>query len=248
MLWAELQKLRRSSLWLIAFFLPVLAVATGSINYAANRHTLTAGWSSATSQMMLFYGLLFFSVGVALIVATSWRSEHKGTNFYLLQTTSRSALHLFLAKLVAAWFPVVFMQLVFAVGGCLAGWLFLGLTGWPPTGYFTTLLLAGVAALPLIALQSLLSMWSKSFTTPVVLCLVLSLFSWIGLQGGALATLTSIVPQALITRTFSFGSSIVAESVRPSLSQLTTQGGLNLLLTAAFIWCSVWVMRVVKTR
>lgn len=248
MLWAELLKLRRSSLWLIAFFLPLLALITGSVNYAANRQTLAPGWSSATSQMILFYGLLFFSAGVALIVATIWRSEHQGTNLYLLQTNGRSALHLFLAKLVAAWVPVMFMQLVLAVGSCLVGWLFLGLTGWPPASYFATLLLAGVAAVPLIALQSLLSMWSRSFTTPVAICLVMNLVSWVGLQGGILATLTSLVPQALITRTFSFGSSIVAQSLRPSLTQLTTQGAMNLLLTLGLLWYSTWIMRMVKTR
>ena len=54
MLRAELLKLRRSHLWLIAIVLPLLAVITGSINYFSNPGALTHGWDSLFSQVLLF--------------------------------------------------------------------------------------------------------------------------------------------------------------------------------------------------
>ena len=57
---AEILKLKRSATWLIALILPLIAVTTGTINLAANTDVLNSGWASFTSQVTLFYGLLFF--------------------------------------------------------------------------------------------------------------------------------------------------------------------------------------------
>ena len=72
---AELTKLKRSSTWIIAFVLPILAVTTGTINFAGNSNALDSGWASFTSQVVLFYGLLFYSMGISLLAATAWRME-----------------------------------------------------------------------------------------------------------------------------------------------------------------------------
>ena len=69
---AELIKLKRSSTWLIALILPSLAVVTGTINLANNKDALDSGWASFTSQVVLFYGLLFYSMGISLLAATVW--------------------------------------------------------------------------------------------------------------------------------------------------------------------------------
>lgn len=42
----DLLKFRRSHVWAVAFLVPVVAVAIGAGNYAANTGTLTAGWGS----------------------------------------------------------------------------------------------------------------------------------------------------------------------------------------------------------
>ena len=61
----EALKLRRSSVWVVALILPVLAVVSGSINYMMNQSQLSHGWDSLTSQVFIFYGMFFCSLGIA---------------------------------------------------------------------------------------------------------------------------------------------------------------------------------------
>ena len=105
MLRAEILKLKRSATWIIALILPLLAVITGTINLANNPDTLDAGWASFTSQVTLFYGLLFFSIGISLIASTVWRMEHRGTNWNLLLTTTRQPIKLVAAKIAVIAHP-----------------------------------------------------------------------------------------------------------------------------------------------
>lgn len=63
MLRAELIKLKRSSLWVIAVILPLLAVTTGSLNYWGNREVLDQAWASLFGQVFLFYGMFLFIHG-----------------------------------------------------------------------------------------------------------------------------------------------------------------------------------------
>src|SRR5699024_470564 len=109
--------------------LPLLAVTTGTINLANHTTALTAGWASFTSQVVLFYGLLFFSIGVALLAATVWRMEHRGTNWNLLLTSTTQPVKLVLAKISVIAVPVAFMQLVLVAGTLLSGALILHLDG-----------------------------------------------------------------------------------------------------------------------
>ena len=63
MLRAEIIKLKRSSLWVIAVILPLLAVTTGSLNYWGNRGVLDQAWASLFGQVFLFYGMFYLSMG-----------------------------------------------------------------------------------------------------------------------------------------------------------------------------------------
>lgn len=75
---AELLKLRRSAVWIIVVVLPLFAVVTGTVNYVLNVGELSSTWSSYWSQVTLFYGLLYLSIGVAVLASTLWRMEHRG--------------------------------------------------------------------------------------------------------------------------------------------------------------------------
>ena len=44
-------------------------VGIGAGNYSANTETLSAGWDSYFSQIMLFYGILFCTAGIAVLAA-----------------------------------------------------------------------------------------------------------------------------------------------------------------------------------
>ncbi len=246
---AELVKLKRSSTWLIAGILPLLAVTTGTINLANNRDVLNAGWASFTSQVVLFYGLLFFSLGIGLLASTVWRVEHRGTNWNLLLTTMTRPSGLVLAKVGVIVIVTAFMQLVLIVGTLASGVLVLRHTGALPWQFVLVGVLAVVTALPLIAIQSLLSMLLKSFAAPVAICLLGCVLGIATVTSVTLRPFSYVLPQAINTRTLTLGSTAaLAES-----GGLTVGDVAPLLLTAVglaaiFLLATVAAIRTIKLR
>lgn len=240
---AELLKLKRSSTWLIALVLPLLAVTTGTINLANSRDVLDAGWASFTSQVTLFYGLLFFSMGIGLLAATVWRMEHRGTNWNLLLTTTRQPIKLVLAKVAVIAVPVACMQAVLVAGTLISGTLVLRLDGAVPWQFALVGVLAIAAALPLIAVQSLLSMLLKSFAAPVALCLAGCVIGVATVTSVALRPLSYVLPQAINTRALNLGSTALAGS-----GGLTLGNALPILLTALALAAGVIAITVVAIR
>ncbi|WP_448232337.1 ABC transporter permease [Microbacterium lacticum] len=246
---AELVKLKRSSTWLIAAILPLLAVTTGTINLANNRDVLNSGWASFTSQVVLFYGMLFFSLGIGLLASTVWRMEHRGTNWYLVLTTTTRPASLVLAKAGVIAVVAAFMQLVLIVGTLASGVLVLRLDGALPWQFVLVGALAVVAALPLIAVQSLLSMLLKSFAAPVAICLLGCVLGIATVTSVTLRPFSYVLPQAINTRTLTLGSTAaLAES-----GGLTVGDVAPLLLTAVglaaiFLLATVAAIRTIKLR
>ncbi|MEU5156445.1 ABC transporter permease [Glycomyces sp. NPDC021274] len=245
---AELIKLKRSSTWIIALILPVLAVVTGTINLANNDDVLNAGWDSFTSQVVLFYGMLFFSIGISLLAATVWRMEHRGTNWYLLLTNTVRPVRLVLVKIAVILVLVAAMQFVLVAGTAIAGELVLRLDGPFPWEFAVVGVITIGAALPLIAVQSLLSMSMKSFAAPVALCLVGCVIGVAAVTSVTLRPVSYVLPQAINTRALNLGSTAIAESGR-----LAVPDTLPILLTAfaigaVFVLLTTTVIRTVKLR
>ena len=234
MIWAELTKLKRSSTWLIAVVLPLVAVTTGTLNLANNRDTFDAGWASFTSQVVLFYGLLFYSLGIGLLAATVWRAEHSGGNWNGLVTSTTRPLALVLAKVVAIAVPVVLMQVVLLAGTFISGAAVLRLQGDVPWNLLLVGMIAVIAALPLIAIQSLLSMLFKSFAAPVAVCFLGCVIAIASVTSTGLRPLSYVVPQALNTRALNLGSTAIAES-----------GGLTMVDTLPILGSAVAAAAVV---
>ncbi|MGJ3509817.1 ABC transporter permease [Enemella sp. A6] len=248
MLRAELIKLRRSTTWLIALVLPLLAVTTGTINYANNPEALNAGWASFTSQATLFYGLLFYSIGIGLLTATVWRMEHRGTNWNLLLTSTRQPVKLVLAKIAVVSIPVAFMQVVLVTGTLLSGEFILRLSGQMPWQFALVGVIAVVAALPLIAIQSLLSMLLKSFAAPVAICLVGCVVGVATVTSETLRPFSYVLPQAINTRALNLGSTALAGS-----GGLTAGDTLPIIATAlglalTFVLLTLVAVRTIKLR
>ncbi|MGO1973588.1 MAG: ABC transporter permease [Propionibacteriaceae bacterium] len=245
---AELLKLKRSATWLIALVLPLLAVITGTVNFANNAAELRAGWVSFTSQVTLFYGLLFFSVGIGLLTATVWRMEHRGTNWSLLLTSTRNSARLVLAKIAVVAVPVAVMQLVLVAGTLLSGVFVLRLSGGIPWQFALVGALSIIAALALIAAQSLLSMLLKSFAAPVAICLVGCVIGVATVTSETLQPLSHLVPQAINTRALNLGSTALSGS-----GGLTVGAALPILVSAitlaiVFVGLTLAAIRVVKLR
>jgi lantibiotic transport system permease protein len=206
---AELLKLKRSTTWLIALILPLLAVATGTANFLNSLDGVARDWATLTSQITMFYGLLFFSMGIGVLAATAWRMEHRGTNWNLLLTATRRPVQLVLAKIAVIAVPVAAMQTVLVIGTFVSGTLVVGLDGVMPWQFVLVGVLSVVAALPLIAVQSLLSMLLRSFAAPVAICLLGCVAGVATVTSLALRPLSHVLPQGINTRTINLGSNAV---------------------------------------
>ncbi len=246
---AEFIKLKRSSAWLVGVILPLLAVTTGTINLANNRDVLDAGWASFTSQVLLFYGLLFFSTGIALLASTVWRMEHRGSNWNLLLATTAQPFRLVCAKVCIIVVMVVIMQLVLVAGTLASGFWILRLDGAIPWEFVLAAGLAVVCSLPLVAIQSGLSMLMKSFAAPVALCMLGCVVSIASVTSAPLRPISFLLPAAINTRTLNLGSgSAIAEAGSFSTGEM-----LALLLTAfvqttVFVLASTAAVREIKMR
>lgn len=205
---AEVIKLRRSMVWVFAVLLPLLSVVTGTVNYRANQGVLSSGWEAFMGQVTVFYGLFFFSVGVALVCAAVWRPEHRGSSWNAMRTTPVGAVRVAVAKTLVCLVPVAVMQLVLTAMAWASGALVLHLDGSLPATVLVDGALGVLAALPLVALQSLLAMVLASFGAPVALGLLGTMVG-LGLSyaGGPLVALW---PSALVTRALSLGTSALA--------------------------------------
>ncbi|WP_017571268.1 ABC transporter permease [Nocardiopsis halotolerans] len=236
MILAELTKLRRSALWIMAVVLPLLAVITGTVNYGANEEALSSGWASYWSQVVIFYGMLFMSMGIAVMASAAWRMEHRGHNWNLLMATPARAFAILGAKLVSLALMVVVMQLVLLLMVVLSGKLVLGLDGWLPWHSTAAALLGVVAALPVVALQSLLSMLVRSFAAPVALGLLGCVAGAGVLYSGVGGVIAHVVPQALVSRSLSLGSTAVSDA-----------GAIDPSTTSAVVFAAVSVTLVLWT-
>lgn len=249
MIRAELIKLMRSATWVVAAVLPVVAVVTGTLNLANNRETLDAGWASFTSQVVLFYGLLFYSLGVGILAATVWRVEHRGgANWNLLASTTPRLLNLITAKIVAIALPVLIMQVVLVVGTYISGIIVLRLPGQPPWELAVAGALATVAALPLISVQSLLSMLLRSFAAPIALCLAGCVAGIAAVTSTDLRPLSYVIPQALNTRALNLGSTALAGSDGLNLVDATQILGIAAVLTTLAVLATALAIKSVKLR
>ena len=226
---AEAIKLKRSSAWVVAVLVPLLAVITGTFNLYGNRETIPQNWVSLTSQMTLFYSMMFCPLGVALLASAVWRVEHRGTSWNAMRTTPHSPIAVALAKTLVIFVPVLAMQVVFMVLAWISGTFIMGLGPAMPLVFIVADLLAIVGALPLIAMQSLLSMLMRSFAAPVAVAFVGCVIAT-GLEASQ-SPLAYGVPQGILSMTLLLGSSAMstagkldAASILPLLAAIVGLG------------------------
>ena len=237
---AEAIKLRRSSAWVVAVLLPLLAVITGTVNFIMNRESFE-GWISLSSQITLFYSMMFCSLGIALLASTVWRVEHRGTSWNAMRTTPHSPAAVALAKTLVILVPVLAMQGVLLALAWLAGIAVAGLGPAIPTAFVASGLLAALGALPLVAVQSLLSMLMRSFAAPVAVAFLGCVVSF-----GLLASqnpLIYLVPQGILSKTLTLGSSAVSTA-----GKLDAASMLPLVFAIVCIGAVMWGLLAIVAR
>ena len=238
---AETIKLKRSSAWVVAVLLPLLAVITGTFNFYGNRETFPQTWVSLTSQMTFFYSMMFCPLGVALLASTVWRVEHRGTSWNAMRTTPHSPTAVALAKTLILFTPVLAMQVILVVLAWISGTLVMGLGPAMPTAFIVSGLLAVVAAAPLVAVQSLLSMLMRSFAAPVAVAFLGCVVSF-GLMASQ-SPLTYAVPQGILSKTLTLGSSAMSTA-----GKLDAASMLPLLVAIVGLGAVLWGLLALVSR
>ena len=168
---AELRKLRGAWIFAALALLPVISAAYGTFNFLQNREILTQGWCSLFTQHTLFYALFFFSPLVGVFAAYQWRLEHVGRNLYTLMSAPVPPFACFAAKGVVALALALLMQGWMFVLYVFCGRVFCGLPGFPPAQIVLYMLRGLLGAVPVAALQTLLSMAIAGFALPVLTAL-----------------------------------------------------------------------------
>ena len=239
---AEFLKLRRSRVGVFAVLLPVLAAVSGGVNYWVNQDSLLGGWDSLTSQITLFYGLMFFNLGVALMAASAWRPEHRDASWNAVLTSGHRPWAVVLAKSAVLVAPVAAAQAVLLALTWVLG-LAMGMSGWPGAEFALTCALAVVFAIPLILAQSLLSMLMKSFAAPVAICLLASGigFGSVASSTGVIGALSYVLPQGLASRGLSLGSAAVTVSGELSVGDVVSLLAACAVLSALLVCATVLI-------
>ena len=238
---AETIKLKRSSAWVVTVLLPLLAVITGTFNFYGNRETFPQTWVSLTSQMTFFYSMMFCPLGVALLASTVWRVEHRGTSWNAMRTTPHSPTAVALAKTLILFTPVLAMQVILVVLAWISGTLVMGLGPAMPAAFIVSGLLAVVAAAPLVAVQSLLSMLMRSFAAPVAVAFLGCVVSF-GLMASQ-SPLTYAVPQGILSKTLTLGSSAMSTA-----GKLDAASMLPLLVAIVGLGAVLWGLLALVAR
>lgn len=168
---AENRKLRGSAIWLVFLIVPLISAIYGTFNYTQNLGTLTPGWHSLFTQHTLFYALFFFSPLVGVYAAYLWRLEHLGHNWNLIMTAPVPRFALYAAKLAVVLKMALLTQAWVCALYVALGKLWAFLPGWPPLEIIVWLMRGAIGAVPIIALQLLLSMLIRGFAVPVMIAL-----------------------------------------------------------------------------
>lgn len=168
---AENRKLRGSVIWLVFLLVPLISAIYGTFNYTQNLTILTPGWYNLFTQHTLFYALFFFSPLVGVYAAYLWRLEHLGHNWNLIMTAPVPRFDLFAAKLIVVLKMALLTQAWVCALYVAFGKLWAGLPGWPPLEILFWMMRGAVGAVPIIALQLLLSMVIRGFAVPVMIAL-----------------------------------------------------------------------------
>ena len=168
---AELQKCRRSPVWLAFLVLPIFPAILGTGNYLSNLDALGNGWYSLWSQHTLFSSMFFLPALLGVFCSWQWRLEHTDHNWNSFLTAPVPVRDLYAAKLILAAGVSVLAQ------GCI-GVLFLlsgkiaGLSAPIPPELLSWLLYGALGGVAVCAIQLFLSHIIRAFAPPVALALI----------------------------------------------------------------------------
>lgn len=225
---AELQKCRRSPVWLAFLVLPIFPAILGTGNYLNNLEVLDNGWYSLWSQHTLFSSMFFLPALLGVFCSWQWRLEHTDHNWNSFLTAPVPVRDLYVAKLILAAGVSVLAQ------GCI-GALFLlsgkiaGISAPVPSELPEWLLYGALGGVSVCAVQLFLSLIIRAFAPPVALALI-------GGIAGLLFTSQGLG--------YAFPYSLLCLGMRANNPQMELN--LSPFLLSALIYCIVFVLLALR--
>lgn len=171
----EIQKCRRSPVWLAFLVLPIFPAILGTGNYLGNIEVLDNAWYSLWSQHTLFSSMFFLPALLGVFCAWQWRLEHTDHNWNSFLTAPVPVRDLYAAKLILAAMMSVLAQVCIGALFLLSGKI-AGISGPVPPELPEWLLYGALGGLSVCAVQLFLSLIIRAFSPPVAM----------GLAGGIL--------------------------------------------------------------
>ena len=228
---AEVQKCRRSPVWLAFLVLPIFPAVLGTGNYLGNLEALENGWYSLWSQHTLFSSTFFLPALLGVFCAWQWRPEHTDRNWNSFLTAPVPVRDLYAAKLILSAGVSVLAQ------GCIGGLFLLsgriaGITGPVPPELPGWLLCGALGGVSVCAVQLFFSLAVRAFAPPVAF----------GLVGGILGLLVTAQGMG-----YAFPYSLLCLGMRANNPQMELDLPPFLLsalvYTAAFALLGLWYLR-----
>lgn len=168
---AELQKCRRSPVWLAFLVLPIFPAILGTGNYLGNLEALENGWYSLWSQHTLFSSMFFLPALLGVFCAWQWRLEHTDHNWNSFLTAPVPVRDLYGAKLILAAVVSLLAQVCIGVLFLLSGKI-AGISGPVPPELPEWLLCGALGGISVCAVQLFFSLVIRAFAPPVAFGLV----------------------------------------------------------------------------
>ena len=168
---AEVQKCRRSPVWLAFLVLPIFPAILGTGNYLGNLEALENGWYSLWSQHTLFSSMFFLPALLGVFCAWQWRLEHTDHNWNSFLTAPVSVRDLYAAKLILAAVVSLSAQVCIGVLFLLSGKI-VGISGPVPPELPEWLLCGALGGISVCAVQLFFSLVIRAFAPPVAFGLV----------------------------------------------------------------------------
>ncbi|MBO4240288.1 ABC transporter permease [Pseudonocardia alni] len=238
---AELIKIRRSLAWVVVVALPLLAVLTGTVTTVASGRPLEDGWPTLWLRTVVFHGLLPQTVALSVLASLVWRVEHRPGNRNALRCSGVGSRATVVGKLTVLALLAAAMQLVLVGATVACGTLVFGLPGPPPARFALVSAVVVVACLPVLAVQSALSMLWPSFAAPVAAATAGAVVG-VGLLLTGVAPLVAAVPHALLGRATQLGTGVFADDGTIGTGTVLGIAGAALVATALLVEVSAWLL------
>ncbi|WP_157793877.1 ABC transporter permease [Paenibacillus donghaensis] len=173
-LWiTEWMKIRRSWLPFLLIIGPVAGILIGISNFLANQEVFIKGpdsneWLEAWTQVQLFYASIIFPVLVSIMSAIVCRSEHISGGWKQLLALPVSRSSVYLTKLMVVAVLIALMQVMLLSAYIAVGSMLFHST-LPIQQMLRFIILGWLAALPLSAMQMIVSVRFISFGLPLAI-------------------------------------------------------------------------------